>query len=122
MRRLAVVLAAMLAAVSIYAVTAPAGPQARDPRFTGLSKRVTQLQAQVRTLAGCTLVRAIPIGVYGAENEGYVYRQTNGQLVTTSALDVVPQGQQPTFWALATSPQCAQQLNRRGLKLYRLSK
>ena len=69
MKRLAVVLAAALVAVAIYAVTAPAGQQAVSPkRVAALEKKVSQLQKSVKTLntfmnclnkqvAGLSLVR-----------------------------------------------------------------
>ena len=106
MKRLAVLLAAALAAVSVYAVTAPAGPQAVSPRrVAALQRQVRQLQAFDRRVRHCLFFRAVPLTRY----EGYVYR-TPGSMQTgeTRALDLTQGRDQVTLYAVSTRPGCVQ--------------
>ena len=116
MKRLAIVLAAALAALTVYVVTAPAGEQTSASRISSLESKVTKLQKQVKTLnnvvGSCLLVQAIPMQQFGnGTTEGYVYQTPSKTLAITSALDFPAQGQAPQFWTLSTSSACAQAIN-----------
>lgn len=123
MKHLFALAATAFAAVAFYAVTAPAGQQAVTPKqFAALTKRVTTLEKNYRTLGEVTNVlvacvvgsgQAVPVSAFGGGTEGYLYRLANGQQVLTTALDVVPQAQAASArsWMLITSPQCAQVIN-----------
>jgi hypothetical protein len=111
MKRLAVGVAVALAAVAVYAVTAGAGPQAVSPkRVAALEKKVTQLQRQVRTLntfMSCLNKQVAGLASYGNPNagQGYVYATGQGN-VTTTALDLTGQGEQPQFFVAAVEASC----------------
>ena len=95
MKRLLVVLLAVVAALSIYAVTAPAGSQGVSPkRVAALEKQVKSLRRDLNVLtsvtAQCLLVRSAGVMQFGgAETEGYEYLQANGEQALTTALDIV---------------------------------
>jgi hypothetical protein len=111
MKRLAIVLAAGVAAVGLYAVTAPAGPDAVSPRrVAALERKVTTLQRQMRTAnaqLACMNRQAAALASYGVpdQNQGYVYVSGQQEGLTT-ALDVVPQGQQPEFFVPILQASC----------------
>jgi len=119
LKRLAIVLAAALAALTVYVVTAPAGEQTSASRISSLEAKVTKLQKQVKTLntlvGSCVLVQAIPMQQFGnGSSEGYFYHPSgapSGAYTLSSALDFPLQGQTPQFWTLSTSSQCAQIIN-----------
>src|SRR5436853_6080021 len=74
MKRLLVLVATAGLAVGLYATTAGGGQQAVTPgQFAALSKKVTGLQKQVKTLnsviASCLFVQAVPVAQVGA-NDG----------------------------------------------------
>ena len=111
MKRLAVVLAAALVAVAIYAVTAPAGQQAVSPkRVAALEKKVSQLQKSVKTLntfMNCLNKQVAGLTSYGnpSAGQGYIYRTGQGDGPTT-ALDLSGQGEQPQFFVPAVESSC----------------
>ena len=111
MKRLAVVVAVVLAAVALYAVTAGAGQQAVSPkRVAALEKKVTHLQRQVRTLntfMNCLNKQVAGLTSYGnpSANQGYIYRTGQGDGPTT-ALDLSGQGEQPQFFVAAVEANC----------------
>jgi hypothetical protein len=110
MRRLAVVLAVALAAVSVYAVTAPAGPQQVSPRqVAALQRQVRKLQAFDRRVRQCLFYRAVPVTRY----QGYRYKapisSTEGE---TTAFDLTQGQDRVTWYAISTRPGCVQALAR----------
>ncbi|MBA3365068.1 MAG: hypothetical protein H0U03_04680 [Actinobacteria bacterium] len=124
MKRLLVLTAAALAAVSIYAVTAPAGQQAVTPKqFAALQKRVTALEKSLKTVRDATnalgtclvgAAQAVPVGVFGGTaTEGYTYRLASGQQVLASALDTLAENEitATTPFMLVTSRDCANAIN-----------
>jgi hypothetical protein len=118
MKRLVVILAAALVAVAVYAVTAPAGPEAVSPkRVAALEKRVAKTQRDLRTLTtavnNCLLVGAAPVAQFGNNaTEGYFYGNGQGQFALETAVDLVPANQQAqAAWLLGTTASCAQALN-----------
>jgi hypothetical protein len=116
-KRLAIVLAAALATVSIYAVTAPAGPEAVSPRTVkALQAKVAKLQKDLKTVTtavnNCLFVGAAPVAAFGGTTEGYYYGTGGSTITLESALDVVPQAQQAqATWLVATSATCASIMN-----------
>ena len=108
MRRLAVVLAVALAAVSVYAVTAPAGSQQVSPRqVAALQRQVRTLQAFDRRVRQCLFYRAVPVTRY----HGYLYR-ANGSEGETSAFDLTQGQDRVTWYAISTRPGCVQVMAR----------
>src|SRR5437588_7817914 len=121
MKRLLVFVATAGLAVGLYATTAGGGQQAVTPgQFAALSKKVTGLQKQVKTLnsviASCLFVQAVPVAQYGANDgtQGYLYNLPSGTTVATTALDVVAQGDTPQAWFVGTSNDCATAMNSGG--------
>jgi hypothetical protein len=113
MKRLVVVLAAALVAVAVYAVTAPAGPEAVSPRrVAALEKKVTALQKSIRSLnsfANCLNKTVVAMASYGTPNTGtgYVYVPGQGQApVVTTAVDLVGQGEPVQFFLPAVERGC----------------
>ena len=118
MKRLALVLAAAVAAVALYAATAPAGQQAVTPaQFAALSKKVTTLQKDVKSLKaafGC--LSALGIAQFGdGSTTGFHYKQPDGSEVLTTAIDVTGQGEQPAALIAAIDPQCVRSTSFRRL-------
>ena len=118
MKQLLAVLLAVVAALSIYAVTAPAGSQGVSPRrVVALEKQVKSLRRDLNVLATvtarCLLVRAAGVMQFGAgETEGYEYVQANGDQALTTALDLVdPRDGRVELWLLQTTKECADALN-----------
>jgi len=112
MKHLAVLIAAGLVAVAVYAVAAPAGEQKVTPKqFAALSKRVTNLQKELRGFESC-LTQAIPVSSFGDPNGtfGYVYDDSTGHEFLTTALDVTD-AQHASAYALLTDAQCASIIN-----------
>jgi hypothetical protein len=109
-RRLAVVLAVALTAVSVYAVTAPAGSQQVSPRqVASLQRQVRKLQAFDRRVRQCLFYRAVPVTRY----HGYVYRATsNSPEGETSAFDLTQDDDRVTWYAISTRPGCVQAVAR----------
>jgi hypothetical protein len=113
MKRAAAIVAIGLAAVAIYAVTAPAGQQSVSPKaFAALSAKVTKLSKDVNTLKSCTLVGAIPVARFGDPTnatEGYLYVNADKTQQLVPAIDestvAAAQG-----WVLLTTPACGQAL------------
>jgi hypothetical protein len=109
MKRLALLLAAAVAAVALYATTAPAGQQAVTPaQFSALSKKVTALQKDVKTLKAAVACLA-PLGVaqFGdGSTAGYHYKQPDGTEVLTSAIDAVGPNEQAGALIAVINPQC----------------
>ncbi len=113
MKHLAVLIAAGLVAVAIYAVAAPAGEQAVTPKqFAALSKKVKNLQSELRAVENCALAKAVPVSRFGIpnSNEGYVYNKPDNTLVLETALDIDPSSN-PQYWVLVTSSDCASIIN-----------
>ena len=109
MRRLAVVLAVALTAVSVYAVTAPAGSQQVSPRqVASLQRQVRKLQAFDRRVRQCLFYRAVPVTRY----HGYVYRVSGSPEATTSAFDMTQGQDRVTWYAISTRPGCVQAVAR----------
>ena len=113
MKRLVAVLAVALVAVSTYAVTAPAGPQAVTPRqFNALVKRVARDERTIKNLTtqlACIKTFA-PLTVYGIPSQGvgYLYSPGVGQNVAiTTAVDETEQGGQPSFRVPIVNASCA---------------
>src|SRR5262245_35000084 len=102
MRRLAVVLALALTAVSVYAVTAPAGSQQVSPRqVASLQRQVRKLQAFDRRVRQCLFYRAVPVTRY----HGYRYRAPNSQTEgETSAFDLTQGNDRVTWYAISSRP------------------
>jgi hypothetical protein len=97
LKRLVIVLAAALAAVAIYAVTAPAGQQTSSSQLISLSKRVTALEKKTKLLTqrlNCLNTYA-PLTAYGdSQNgtEGYLYKPQNTTTpAVTTAVDFTAQ-------------------------------
>jgi hypothetical protein len=111
MKRLAVVLAAGVAAVGLYAVTAPAGPEAVSPRrVAALERKVTTLQREMRQAKAqlaCTS-RALGLTQFGDPNAsfGYAYRAADGTSFFTTALDATEQGQRPSVNLAIVNESC----------------
>jgi hypothetical protein len=108
MKRVLAIVAAGLAALAVYAMAAPASEQAVTPKqFSALSKKVKNLQSQVKHLEGC--LTAAPVSAYGDEqnqSEGYLYvnaQNPNGFL--TSAIDFTDAAHAQTFM-VTTSSNC----------------
>jgi len=125
MKRLLALVATAGVAVGLYAATAGGGQQAVTPRqFAALSKKVTGLQKQVKTLnsviATCLFVQAAPVASFGGGTEGYVYRQSNGTEFLSSALDFVGESETPTAWLVGTTPDCATAMNSGGSKSFKV--
>jgi hypothetical protein len=112
MKHLVVLIAAGLVALAIYAVAAPAGEQKVTPKqLAALSKRVTNLQKELRGFESC-LTQAVPVNLFGdAQNGafGYIYRDSTGEFLTT-ALDVTDAAHAAGY-ALLTDAQCAAIIN-----------
>jgi hypothetical protein len=112
MKRLLLVLLAGVAAVALYATTAPAGQQAVTPnQFAALSKKVTTLQKDVKTLKAAVACFA-PVGIaqFGdGSSAGYHYKQPDGTEVLASAIDATGQNEQPGALMAIINPQCVQQ-------------
>ena len=124
MKRLLVLVATAGLAVGLYATTAGGGQQAVTPgQFAALSKKVTGLQKQVKTLnsvvGSCLFVQAVPVASFGTDTEGYVYARSDGSLVITSALDIVGQNETPQAWFVGTSTDCANSMNSGSLKSFK---
>ena len=112
MKQLIVLIAAGLVALAIYAVAAPAGEQKVTPRqFAALSKRVTNLQKELRGFESC-LTQAVPVAAFGDPNGtfGYAYQDSTGATFFTTALDIAPPAN-ATAYALLTDAQCAAIIN-----------
>jgi hypothetical protein len=103
MKRLLVVAAAALAAVALYATTAPAGQQAVTPKqFAALKKQVTKLQTDLRNL---TNVAGFMLAC------GY----NRGAIAITKAptFHETASGETTDFYALTTKDQeCVTAINR----------
>jgi hypothetical protein len=111
MKRLFLVLAAGVAAVALYAATAPAGQQAVTPgQFNALSKKVTTLQKDVKSLkAALACFSALGVAEFGdGTTSGFHYKQPDNSEILTTALDVVAQGEQPQALVASIDPQCVQ--------------
>lgn len=123
MKRVLVVAAIALAAVALYAATAPAGQQAVTPgQFAALSKKVAKLRKDVDTLGtvlvNCVMYHAYSVKEYGGlSNEGYAYQFPDGHIGLETALDLAPPTDTNTAWYLAVEPQCAAQINSGGRTL-----
>ena len=103
MKRFVVLVATAGLAVALYATTAGGGQQAVTPgQFAALSKKVTTLQKQVKTLnsliGSCLFVQAVPVASFGTDTEGYAYVRSDGSVIITSALDIVGQNETPQAW------------------------
>jgi hypothetical protein len=109
MKRLAVVLAAALAAVAIYAVTAPAGQQSDSSRLRALETKVKQLQAFDKRVRRCLLNQAVPVTRY----DRYMVQTTEDKPALAKALDVTSQGDAIGFLAVSLRPDCAATLHLR---------
>lgn len=118
MKRLAVVLAAGVAAVGLYAVAAPAGPEAVSPRrVAALERKVTVLQRDMRRAKAqlaCT-TRVLGLTQFGDPNGtfGYAYRNLDGSAVFTTALDATEQGQRASVNVSIVNESCIGSLFKR---------
>lgn len=123
MKRLFVVAAVALAAVVLYAATAPAGQQAVTPgQFAALSKKVTKLRKDVdalgTVLVDCVMHRASPVKEYGGlTDEGYQYHFPDGRIGFETALDLAPATDASAEWFLSVDPTCASVINGGGRTL-----
>jgi hypothetical protein len=112
MKRLVAVLAVALVALSTYAVTAPAGPQAVSPRqFNALVRRVAKDEKTISNLTRqLTCIRTFAaLTIYGIPSQGvgYVYQPSPGSLVVTTAVDQTEAGGSPSFRVPIINPSCA---------------
>jgi hypothetical protein len=104
MKRLVAILAAALAAFAIYTVTAPAGQEAVSPkRVAALEKKVATMQRQLKCINS-----VVGVSLFGDPNgtAGYVYKQPDGSLIATTALDLAEQGQTPSFYVPRVNGSC----------------
>jgi hypothetical protein len=111
MKRLLVLVAVAFGAVAIYAMTAPAGQKAVTPgQITALNKKVSALQKSVTKLnSTVTLVRqCLSKAVAFTQYSGFQYKQTNGTIISTTAVATTDQGDTPDWYVLTTTPKCAQ--------------
>ena len=118
MKQLLAVLLAVVAALSMYAVTAPARSLGVSPkRVVALEKQVKSLRRDLNVLATvtarCLLVRSAGVMQFGAgETEGYEDLQASGDQALTTALDLVdPREGRAELWLLQTTKECADALN-----------
>jgi len=109
MRRLAVVLAAAVAAFAIYSVTAPAGQQSVPSQVRALEQKVKQLQTFDKRVRRCLLGQAVPVTRY----DRYVVQTSEDQPALAKALDVTAQGDAIGFLAVSLRPDCAATLRLR---------
>jgi phage-related protein len=114
MKRVAAIVALGLAAIAIYAVTAPAGQQSVSPKqFAALSAKVTKLTKDLKVVESCVLVGAVPVARFGDavnHTEGYVYVNPDKTQTLEPAIDLAaPNAAQA--WILVTTPKCATALN-----------
>jgi hypothetical protein len=112
MKRLLAVGVIAVAAVALYAATAPAGQQAVTPaQFTALKKQVAKLQKDVNTLkASGACLSATGVASFGGNTAGYHCNQPDGTEILTSALDVVDQGETPDFYLAEVDKTCVSAL------------
>ena len=125
MKRFVVLVATAGLAVALYATTAGGGQQAVTPgQFAALSKKVTTLQKQVKTLnsliGSCLFVQAVPVASFGTDTEGYAYVRADGSVIITSALDIVGQNETPQAWFVGTTTDCANSMNSGSLKSFKV--
>jgi hypothetical protein len=101
---LLVAIAAALLGALLYAATAPAGQQAVTPKqFAALQKRVKNLE----TVINVCFQGAVPV----ARFSGYDAKDANGAQISTTALDVVEQGETPNAYLLDVGQACASALS-----------
>ena len=119
MKRFLALVATAVAAVALYAATAPAGQQAVTPgQFNALKKQVTKLRSDLNAVAtvlvGCVMGNAVPITRYS----GYDAKDSNGAQISTTALDLTAQGGTPNGFALLVNsdPTCVNLINSTSLK------
>ena len=119
MKRFLALVATAVAAVALYAATAPAGQQAVTPgQFNALKKQVTKLRSDLNAvttvMVGCVMGTAVPITQY----TGYVYQTSSGQDILTTALDLTEQGGTPQGYALLVNsdPTCVNLINSTSLR------
>src|SRR3954468_14701304 len=108
MKKFLALAAIALAAVALYATAAPASQQAVTPgQFNALKKQVNKIRTDLNTVAnvlgGCVMGTAVPISQYN----DYVAADSNGNLFTTTGLDLTEQGQTPQGYALLVNPDSA---------------
>ena len=104
MKRLAVVLAAALAAVSVYAVTAPARQEAVSPaRVRALEKRVQQLKAFDGRVRNCLFFQAVPVTRY---RDYLAQPQGTPSPTHVTALDETASGDTVSFYLVGTRRGC----------------
>lgn len=124
MKRFLAVAAIALAAVAVYATTAPGGAQAPPSRgeFNALKLRMAKVEKRATTLEtviGTCFTTAIPVSRYG----GYVYQNSSGSVFLTTALDVTAQGQTPNAYTLDVGAECANAINSTfGLQHFQIAK
>jgi hypothetical protein len=107
MKRVIVVAMIAIAAVSLYAATAPAGEQAVTPKqFNALQKRVAKLEKENNDM-----IEAVVFMLGCAFNKGAVAVTKAPQFHLTAA------GEATDFYALTTNdPQCASAINSPAVK------
>jgi hypothetical protein len=113
-KRLLVVAATALAAVAIYAVTAPASEQSVTPKqFAALKATVTKQGKELKTLEACLFVGAAPVGVYGdGSTSGFLFQTSDKVVHLFPAISLVAQSQQAqATWVVTTTAQCAAAMN-----------
>ena len=116
MKKLTVLLAAALAAVLIYAVTAPAGGEAVTP------KQIKALQAQIKALQKRTTTIEQVLGLcfhHAVQVTQYSNYQQSGQTTARTGLDVTAGTDKPTAYLLDVGSDCATAVNQGARALLR---
>ena len=125
-RALTTALVSAASVAVVLAVVVPAQGTAQGTSQATIPARVKSLEGKVRTLernlrttttnlrnvtgviACISTSRPVPFAIYGNPQggQGYEYRQPNGTVILTTAMDLAPQGQAPTFIVATINPQC----------------
>lgn len=108
MKRLLALVAIVGLTTALYATTAGGTQQAVTPaQFAALKKQVTKLRTDLNALGvvtlNCVAGAALPVTRYN----GYLYGNSNGQIVVTTALDATAQGGTPSAYFIAANPDAA---------------
>jgi hypothetical protein len=111
MKRLLALIAVAGLAVALYAATATGGQQAVTPgQLNALKARVAKVEKRATNLEsviGACFTNAVPISRYA----GYVYQNSDGSVIATTAIDVTNSGGTPGAYALDVGQQCANAIN-----------
>ncbi len=116
MQRLVVLCVTALAAVAIYAVSAPAG---QETSSASIDRRVKALEGKVRKLEGGNktlqtrlncIRQFVGLTVFGdpARGVGYLYRNPDTNVVVTTGVDLTRQGETSTVNIPAINQACIQ--------------